>query len=197
MSKPKILSMLDNLDKAGYYNNPVLLGDVRTTPTCLDGAKTNGIYVFTGGDTAPADSIGSYVWSLRVYTSQDCSCLVQEAEKLNGIDSERLVYIRKYIDSEWTSFARDIVTSFSQLTITGTPTSDTDAVNKNYVDTALANAGGSGGGSSGGESISTPYAIGTTAPDNTKLLWIDTTASTGGLKYYDGSAWVHVPVAYT
>jgi hypothetical protein len=28
-------------------------------------------------------------------------------------------------------------------------------------------------------------------------LWIDTTATTGGLKYWNESAWVHVPVAYT
>ena len=41
------------------------------------------------------------------------------------------------------------------------------------------------------------FATGTTAPSNTKLLWIDTTTNTGGLKYYNGSAWVHVPVAYT
>lgn len=41
------------------------------------------------------------------------------------------------------------------------------------------------------------FSVGTTAPSNTKLLWIDTTATTGGLKYYNGSAWVHVPVAFT
>lgn len=49
--------------------------------------------------------------------------------------------------------------------------------------------------------------VGSTKPDQNKtgeeatkarkLLWIDTTASTGGLKYYNGSAWVHVPVAWT
>lgn len=38
---------------------------------------------------------------------------------------------------------------------------------------------------------------GTTAPTNTNLFWIDTNATSGGLKYYDGSAWVHVPVAWT
>ena len=38
--------------------------------------------------------------------------------------------------------------------------------------------------------------VGTSAPTNTKLLWIDTTATTGGLKYHNGSSWVHVPVAY-
>lgn len=41
------------------------------------------------------------------------------------------------------------------------------------------------------------FSVGTTEPDNQNLLWIDTTATTGGLKYYNGSAWVHVPVAYT
>lgn len=42
-----------------------------------------------------------------------------------------------------------------------------------------------------------PFHFGTSAPSNTGTLWIDTNATTGGLKYYNGSAWVHVPVAYT
>ena len=41
------------------------------------------------------------------------------------------------------------------------------------------------------------YSVGTTAPENTNLLWVDTTETTGGLKYYDGTAWKHVPVAVT
>lgn len=41
------------------------------------------------------------------------------------------------------------------------------------------------------------FSYGASAPSNTSLLWIDTNATTGGLKYYNGSAWVHVPVAYT
>lgn len=45
--------------------------------------------------------------------------------------------------------------------------------------------------------LSQVFSVGTSAPSNTNLLWIDTTASTGGLKYYNGSAWTHVPVAYT
>lgn len=40
------------------------------------------------------------------------------------------------------------------------------------------------------------FHIGSTPPANTNLLWIDTTNVTGGLKYYNGSSWVHVPVAY-
>jgi hypothetical protein len=41
------------------------------------------------------------------------------------------------------------------------------------------------------------FFAGATPPDNTKLLWIDTADDTGGLKYYNGSAWTHVPVAWT
>lgn len=47
-----------------------------------------------------------------------------------------------------------------------------------------------------GEIMSDIFIAGATAPENTKLLWIDTNATTGGLKYYNGTAWVHVPVAY-
>lgn len=42
-----------------------------------------------------------------------------------------------------------------------------------------------------------PYVAGTSAPTNNKLFWLDTTATTGGLKYYNGSAWVAVPFQYT
>lgn len=50
-----------------------------------------------------------------------------------------------------------------------------------------------GGGSSG------VVHVGATAPDDKTLLWIDTNATTGGLKYYNESTskWEHVPVAYT
>lgn len=42
----------------------------------------------------------------------------------------------------------------------------------------------------------TLFAYGTEAPTTNKL-WIDTTPDTGGLKYYNGTEWEHVPVAYT
>lgn len=42
-----------------------------------------------------------------------------------------------------------------------------------------------------------PYEVGSTAPEDTKKLWIDTTEGAGGLKYWNGSTWTHVPVAYT
>ena len=44
---------------------------------------------------------------------------------------------------------------------------------------------------SGGSAV---FFVGTTAPENTKLLWIDTGA--GVTKYYTGSAWAALPVAW-
>jgi len=44
---------------------------------------------------------------------------------------------------------------------------------------------------SGGSAV---FSIGTTAPENTDLLWIDTNA--GVTKYYTGSAWAALPVAW-
>ena len=41
------------------------------------------------------------------------------------------------------------------------------------------------------------FAAGESPPEDTKLLWIDTDPSGGGLKYHNGARWVHVPVAYT
>ena len=40
------------------------------------------------------------------------------------------------------------------------------------------------------------FYYGSTAPSNTKLLWIDSNSTTGGLKYHNGTSWAHVPVAW-
>ena len=70
------------------------------------------------------------------------------------------------------------------LTFDTTPTKNsTNPVTSGGTFAAIAAAGG--------------VVAGTTAPTNTNKLWIDTTANTGGLKYYNGSAWVAVPVQYT
>lgn len=77
------------------------------------------------------------------------------------------------------------------------PTADSDAATKSYVDNLVSSSGGSGsgGGTSGG--LTQVFHAGTTAPTNTNLLWIDTNSTTGGLKYYNGTSWIHIPVAYT
>ena len=75
---------------------------------------------------------------------------------------------------------------------------------KNTADTALSTANAlkeifdqTSGGETGGEVTLAYYHIGTEPPENTKLLWIDTTDDgTGGLKYHTGSAWAAVPVVW-
>ena len=44
--------------------------------------------------------------------------------------------------------------------------------------------------------VSQIFHVGENPPEETKLFWIDTNATTGGLKYYNGTKWVVVPVAY-
>ena len=55
----------------------------------------------------------------------------------------------------------------------------------------------SAGGGAPVDQNKTIFYAGTSAPSDTTIFWIDTNASTGGLKYYNGSAWVVVPVAYS
>lgn len=41
------------------------------------------------------------------------------------------------------------------------------------------------------------FVVSASAPTETSQLWLDTTPTTGGLKYHNGTEWTHVPVAYT
>lgn len=78
-----------------------------------------------------------------------------------------------------------------------TPTADSDAATKSYVDNLVSSSGGTGSGGSSSGGLTQVFHAGTSAPSNTNLLWIDTNSTSGGLKYYNGTSWVHVPVAYT
>lgn len=67
------------------------------------------------------------------------------------------------------------------------PTSEFHASTKNYVDNTTK------------PTAWKPFYAGATAPSDKTQFWIDTTATTGGLKYWDGPSakWVTVPVATT
>ena len=66
-----------------------------------------------------------------------------------------------------------------------TPSDNYDVTTKIYVDSAIASL------------VTDIYQTGSTAPSNTKLLWIDTGTTDPGLKYYNGSSWVTVPVRWS
>lgn len=73
-----------------------------------------------------------------------------------------------------------------------TPSNANEAVSKAYVDSVA-----SGGGGGGIAQAFFTTADGVQPTSNYGLLWIDLSGPSGGLKYYNGSSWVHVPVAYT
>lgn len=78
-----------------------------------------------------------------------------------------------------------------------TPSSDNDIATKAYVDAAAPNVSIT---PTVGTQIINQIYIGSTAPSSgtTPLIWIDTTASTGVLKYRTSTtgAWMPVPVAW-
>lgn len=106
MSKPKVLSALYDLDKAGYYDNTTLLGNAVTTSSCLN-VLVNGIYAFKGsaGETSPITTgtdTSIYKWSLQVYANEDSSQVLQIAQRFDNIE---IKYIRTYMQgSGWTSW---------------------------------------------------------------------------------------------
>lgn len=113
-----------------------------------------------------------------------------------GLSQDGLEEIRSAVTAASTS---------AQEAKTAADTALTAANNaKSTADTALSTANSlkeifeqSGGGETGGEVTLTFYHIGAEPPENTRLLWIDTTeGGTSGLKYHTGSAWEAVPVAW-
>ena len=67
------------------------------------------------------------------------------------------------------------------------PTADADAATKGYVDEA--------GRTAAAQFSSDVFHAGTTAPSNTKLLWVDT-GNSKILKYYNGASWVGIKTTW-
>lgn len=103
MSKPKVIDAVDKLDYNGFYNGSKNLGDIRTSPECLDSVFENGIYIFIGGKSSPTDTEGSYKWSLRVYACETCTNVIHEAERILSTYS-RIVFTRNYDGNSWSSW---------------------------------------------------------------------------------------------
>lgn len=103
MSKPKILEAINELDENGFYNKSTYLGDIRITSNCLDDARENGIYAFTGGSTAPTDNTGDHKWILVVHASQDLTSIEQLAVRLDN-PTKLIVYFRQYNNNNWSNF---------------------------------------------------------------------------------------------
>ena len=99
----------------------------------------------------------------------------------------------KYLPLTGGTMTGDININNKTITNLKTPTADTEAANKKYVDDSKSSIVGT--------STTYPIYIGSSTPASgtAPLLWIDTTSSTGVFKYRTSTTgtWTAVPVAYT
>jgi hypothetical protein len=85
----------------------------------------------------------------------------------------------------------NILDSGYKITLTNvTPSAAGDVTTKQYVDNAISTATSN--------IVTDVFHRGTSAPSNTKLLWIDSDANNGVIKYYNPTtqSWTAVPVAW-
>ena len=83
-----------------------------------------------------------------------------------------------------------------ELKTNAIPSSDNDVINKSYLDLRIQEINKVIA-ESGGVFIANGTEDYTPPVENQAKLWIDTNTTTGGLKYYNGSSWVYVPVAFS
>lgn len=114
-----------------------------------------------------------------------------------GLSQDGLEELRSAVTAAGTSAAEAKTTADTALAAANSAKSaaDTAVSTANALKEIFEQTGS--GGETGSEVTLAFYHIGPEPPENTKLLWIDTTAGgTGGLKYHTGSAWAAVPVAW-
>lgn len=115
---------------------------------------------------------------------------LQAAVDQASADIDNLV---KQLPSGWDDYlnknANNVMNSGSKITMASnyTPSGNYDVTTKTYVDSAISTATSA--------IVTDIYKASSTAPSNTKLLWIDT-GDSNILKYYNGSAWTPVVVAW-
>lgn len=116
---------------------------------------------------------------------------LQAAVDQASADIDNLV---KQLPSGWDDYlnknANNVMNSGSKITMASnyTPSGNYDVTTKTYVDSAISTATSA--------IVTDIYKASSTTPSNTKLLWIDT-GDSNILKYYNGSAWTPVVVAWS
>ena len=115
---------------------------------------------------------------------------LQAAVDQASIDIDNLV---KQLPSNWDDYlnknANNVMNSGSKITMASNyaPSGNYDVTTKTYVDSAISTATSA--------IVTDIYKASSTAPTNTKLLWIDT-GNSNVLKYHNGSSWTPVVVAW-
>ena len=160
---------------SGSYND---LSDTPTIPSVGNGTLTiqkNGTSAgtFTANDTTDK--------TINIIVPTKVSELTDDVVK------------GKYLPLTGGTMTGNININNKTITNLKTPTADTEAANKKYVDDSKPSIVGT--------STTYPIYIGSSTPASgtAPLLWIDTTSSTGVFKYRTSTTgtWTAVPVAYT
>ena len=185
-------------DRTGYFVNTVGLGKIEKATSTSDvrgvTTATSGFAMNAGNDKYDTNGVllreYSYVCfngPVVVRTATDFtsapenSKCVQNDDGLAVLSENGVGYqVLEVIDS-----THALILFESQMHLCAQFKSDINALKQDVTDIKLQ------------LQESSSLIVGGDAPDaNTKLLWIDTTPVNGGLKYYNGSEWTHVPVAY-
>lgn len=113
-----------------------------------------------------------------------------KVEEASAIIEELLADLPSSWDDYLTKNATNNMGANGKITMSSSysPSNNYDVTTKTYVDNAISTATAA--------IVTDIYVASNTSPSNTKLLWIDT-ANSNILKYYNGSAWTPVVVAWS
>lgn len=150
-----------------------------TAVDAVNSTKTSSLSAITAAQSTATSAVSSAqstavnaVNSAKSTAVNEIAALKAEIESLKAtIESNAANYMK--------TNAANTLTSAGKITMNSayTPSDNYDVVTKTYVDTKLAGF------------TTDVFHVGTSAPSNTKLLWIDTSTGNGVLTYYNGSAW--------
>ena len=160
---------------SGSYND---LSDTPTIPSVGNGTLTIQKNGTSAGTFTANDTIDK---TINIIVPTKVSELTDDVVK------------GKYLPLTGGTMTGNININNKTITNLKTPTADTEAANKKYVDDSKLSIVGT--------STTYPIYIGSSTPASgtAPLLWIDTTSSTGVFKYRTSTTgtWTAVPVAYT
>lgn len=139
-----------------------------TAVNAVNSAKSTATSAVSSSQTTAVNAVNS----AKTTAVEEIEALKAEIETLKAtIDSNAANYMK--------TNATNTMTSAGKITMNSAyaPSSNYDVTTKTYVDTQVATK------------MDSVFYVGTSAPSNTKLLWIDTSTGNGVLTYYNGSAW--------
>ena len=174
----------------GKKANTANLATVATSGSYNDLSNTPTI-PSVGNGTLTIQKNGTSAGTFTANATTDKTINITVPTKVSELTDD--VVKGKYLPLTGGTMTGNININNKTITNLKTPTADTEAANKKYVDDSKLSIVGT--------STTYPIYIGSSTPASgtAPLLWIDTTSSTGVFKYRTSTTgtWTAVPVAYT